>query len=164
MTAPDDLVEVRLREIPIPLWSKAQQLSDELLREFALASAQSDDGEEHYLPTRLTRLIDDLNQRFAGSSSAQEEQLHAAAAQGRAVLDELAFVVPSAAAPASLELAAMLDEADDYCREGQHLLTLAAPDDVVAFRRWYLSEFVRQAAGAPPVPWPRYDGSWPPAV
>jgi hypothetical protein len=163
MTVPEDLVEVQLLQVPIPLWSKAQQLTDELLREFALASAQADDGDEHHLPARLTRLIHHLNARFAGSSTAQEEELHAAAAAGQAVLERLVFTVPDAAAPASLELAAMLDEADEYCRQGQHLLTLAAPDDVVAFRRWYLGEFIRQPSGAAPKPWPEYDGTWPPA-
>lgn len=163
MTPAGDVVEVQLLQVPVPLWSKAQQLMDELLREFALASAQADDGDEHDLPARLTRLIDDLNTRFAGVSSAQEEQLHAAAAEGRPVLEQLVFAVPAAAAPASLELGAMLDEADAYCRDGQHLLTLAAPDDVVAFRRWYLGEFVRQPVGAAPLAWPDYDGIWPPA-
>jgi hypothetical protein len=107
--------------------------------------------------------MDELNTRFAGASTAQEEQLHAAAAEGVPVLERLVFTVPSAAAPASIELGEMLDAADDYCRAGQHLLTLAAPEDVVAFRRWYLGEFVRQPSGGAPVPWPEFDGSWPPA-
>lgn len=162
MTLAEDLVEVQLLELPVPLWSQTAQLTDELLREFALATAQADDDEEHHLPGRLTRLLDELNARYAASSSSQEQQLHAAAADGRAVLEQLVYRVPAAAGPASLRLADMLDEADTYCRDGQHLLTLAAPDDVVAFRRWFLGEFVRQSAGAAPVPWPERDDRWPP--
>ena len=46
----------------------------------------------------------------------------------------------------------MLDEADVFCREGE-LLTLATPADEVAFRRWFLNEFVRQLRGEPPRRW-----------
>ena len=49
----------------------------------------------------------------------------------------------------------LLDEADAYCAGGQHLLMLATPDDLLAYRRWYLGEFTRQAEGASPVPWPQ---------
>lgn len=163
MTSAADLVEVELLELPVPLWSSSQQLFDELMREFALASAQADDGDDHHVPSQLTRLIDDLSARLGGGSSEQEEALHAAAAAGCPVLDRLVFTVPAAAAPAAVELGDMLDSADRYCREGRHLLTLAAPDDVVVFRHWYLSAFATQLGGARPVPWPAYDRAWPPS-
>jgi hypothetical protein len=54
----------------------------------------------------------------------------------------------------------MLDEADEYCRSGQHLLTLAADDEIVRFRHWYLEQFIAQIAGEQPVAWPDYDGTW----
>ena len=162
MTA-DQLVEVQLLQLPVPLWSRAHQLFDELMREFALASAQADDGDDHHVPGRLTRLIDDLTARYSAGSSAQEEQLHAAAAAGQPVVDRLVFTLPATIAEAFLALSDLMDEADQYCLEGKHLLTLAAPADVVAFRRWYLGEFVSQIGGAAPVPWPEYDGTWPPA-
>ena len=160
MTSSEELAEVRLLQVPVPLWSKAQQVSDELLREFALASAQADD-DDHHLPTRLTALIDTLTQRFEGVSTEQEQRLMDAAAAGEEVVDELVFRIPPEAGPVSKELGDMLDEADVYCREGQHLLTLAAPEDVVRFRRWYLWSFIDQVAGGTPVAWPDYDGSWP---
>lgn len=155
------LVEVHLRQLPVQLWARTQQLTDELLREFALAAAQADDEQEHHLPGRLTQLMETLTQQFDGVSTEQEQQLFAAAAAGDEVIDDLVFSVPPEAAPASRQLGAMLEEADEYCREGQHLLTLAAPEDVVRFRRWYLWSFVRQIEGDPPVGWPDYDGSWP---
>ena len=65
---------------------------------------------------------------------------------------DLTFRVPAAVAEATVELAAMLNRADDYCRQGA-LLTLATPDDLVAFRRWYLGEFRAQINGARPTPW-----------
>ena len=71
-------------------------------------------------------------------------------------MDELAYHLPPAARQACVELTRMLDEADDYCRDGEHLLTLATPDDVRLFRDWYLGEMVRQLDGAPPESWPDY--------
>jgi len=52
----------------------------------------------------------------------------------------------------------MLDEADDYCRRGDHLLTLATPAEELRFRRWFVGEFVEQLGGAAPTPWPAYAG------
>jgi hypothetical protein len=63
------------------------------------------------------------------------------------------YRVPLAAGEACVELNAMLDEADEFCREGD-LLTLATPADQVAFRRWFLGEFVEQLGGGAPTPWP----------
>ena len=45
-----------------------------------------------------------------------------------------------------------LDETDDFCREGQHLLTLETPPDLVAFCQWFVGELERQAAGQA-LPW-----------
>jgi hypothetical protein len=50
----------------------------------------------------------------------------------------------------------MLDEVDEFCRQGKHLLTLATPPELVAYRRWYLGEFIAQLAGRPATPWPDY--------
>lgn len=157
-----DLVEIHLLEVPIPLWSRSQQQTDELLREFALAAAAG--SETHHLPARLTELIESLNAEFGGVSTEQEEQLFAAAHEGLPVIKDLEFAMPSGVGPACVILGDMLDEADEYCRQGQHLLTLAASDDVVQFRRWYLSQFVRQLAGDAPQKWDDYDGYWPTAT
>lgn len=155
-----DLHEVHLLEVPVPLWSKAQEQTDGLLREFALAADLDDDAaRERDLPSRLTALIDQLNQQFGGVSTRQEQQLFAAAAAGQRVIPDLTYQVPAGAAAASQVLGDLLDEADSFCREGSHLLTLAADDDVVAFRWWYLHEFIDQIGGADPVPWPAYEAA-----
>ena len=55
------------------------------------------------------------------------------------------------------QLGALLEEVDDFCRSGQHLITLATPPESLAFRRWYLNEFIAQMERhEPPVPWPDY--------
>jgi anti-anti-sigma factor len=68
----------------------------------------------------------------------------------------LEYRLPPAAADASRRLGELLDEVDDYCRARGHLLTLVPPDDAVAYRHWFLGEFIGQIGGAEPVPWPQH--------
>ena len=61
--------------------------------------------------------------------------------------------MPQDVAQACVDLLAILDELDAFCRHGD-LLTLMAPTEVVAYREWLLGEFVRQLRdGLPPHPW-----------
>ena len=69
-------------------------------------------------------------------------------------MDEVEFALPEAAGPACVALEQLLDEADEYCRAGRHLLTLSTPDDIRTFRSWYLLQVRDQLAGAAPEPWP----------
>ena len=155
MTAPE-LRPVRMLQLPVQVWAASQEHHDELLREFALMTAglEDRDGESPPVPVRLLRLVEELTASFAGSSEEQEARLFAAAARGDEVMDVLEFALPEAAGPACVQLEQMLDEADDYCRSGQHLLTLSTPDELRAFRSWYLGQVREQLAGAPPEPWP----------
>lgn len=157
-TAEGDLRTVRLLQLPVQVWAASQEHHDELLREFALMTVGHTDGDpvSAPVPLRLLRLVDDLTRRFAGTSDEQRERLFAAAAQGVRYVDELEYHLPPAAGPACVQLAHMLDEADEYCRDGEHLLTLATPDEVRLFRDWYLGDIARQLEGAPPEPWPDY--------
>lgn len=145
------LVEVHLLQLPVTVWARAQEQSQALQREFALATSDTAD-----VPARLLALMTSLRDRFGDGTSAQEEQLLDAADAGVAVLPDLVYVVPAEVGPAALELGRLLDEADEHCRRGDHLLTLAADDELVRFRWWYLEEFGRQVEGAAPVPWPQY--------
>lgn len=160
MTDPaQDLYQVRIRQLPVRLWARSQEQHDALMREFALMAVPSDERDrERHVPTRLRQLIDTLTADFEGVSTEQEQQLFDAAERGQDVLDELVYTLPRAAVPASQALGEMLAEADDFCRQGEHLLTLAADDELVQFRRWYLGEFIDQADGKSPVAWPDYTG------
>ena len=148
-----ELVEVRLVGLPVQVWADTQEHTDGLLREFALLRAG--DEQTHDVPAKLLALVDDLEQRYAGTNEEQRTALFDAAAAGETSLD-LSYFTPPAAAQACIDLDRMLDAADDYCRRGEHLLTLATPAEQVAFRKWYLSEFVAQLGGAAPTPWPEY--------
>jgi hypothetical protein len=149
----DRLVTVRILGLPVPLHARAAEHGEELRREFVLIAEQlrhSEDGTS--LPRRLLDLIAVLEHRYSGFTGAQEDLLDQAIARDQRTID-LTFRVPPDAAEGAVALGAMLEEADEYCREGRHLLTLATPPDLVAYRRWYLKEFVEQIAGHPPTPW-----------
>ncbi len=154
MTAPaGPLVTVELRRLPVELRARASEHMQELQREFVLIA----EGLQHtegpsVLPRRLLDLVEILQRRYGGFTVEQEDALDEALRDGVPTLD-LTFAVPPDAAEAAAALGALLDEADEYCREGRHLLTLATPPDLVAFRHWYLTQFVDQIAGRSPTAW-----------
>jgi hypothetical protein len=148
----EDLVEVRLLRFPLPLWARAREHHDELLREFALL-ALSPDPMRADIPVRLKALIDLLGGRYTAAVEASNAERDRAWLRGETACD-LIYRVPRSAGDACNQLSAMLDEAEQFCRVGRDLLTLAAPADILAFRRWSLDEFVRQIDGHEPRPWP----------
>lgn len=154
MTIPDrgepQVAEVHLLRIPIRLYARAEERQADLVREFALIAATQPE-ERVRVPRRLLALIDRVQARYGGYGNALRASLQEARKSGVEAID-VSLTVPVAVADAAAELLAQLEEADEFCRSGA-LLTLAAPDDLVRFRRWYLGEFVAQTAGAPPTPW-----------
>jgi hypothetical protein len=153
----DDLFEARMLQLPVKVWARSQEQHDALMREFALMSVPTDeDDRQRHVPTRLAQLIDTLTADFEGVATAQEQALFDASNEGIEVIDELVYNMPRAVVPASKALGEMLDEADEYCRQGKHLLTLAADEELVRFRWWFLDQFIDQADGKPPVAWPDY--------
>jgi len=153
-----ELVQIHIRQAPVKLWMKSQEHSDELQREFVLIATQAARGESgHDVPHRLTALIDEVTAQYGGFSAENERRFAEAAAAGEEWID-LDYELPRDVSAAVKHLGELLDEADEYCRRGQHLLTLATPPDQVRFRRWFLDEFTRQISGEPPLPWPDYTG------
>ena len=153
--APEGLLQIRLLELPVPIHAKTSEHTDELMREFTYIRAQSADPDASTVPAKLLDLVDELTGQFSGFTAGTQAELDAAVAAGAPSID-LEYLVPPEAASACIRLGELLDAADDYCREGEVLLTLATPDELVAYRRWFLEEFVRQASGDAPRPWPAY--------
>ena len=145
----EDLVEVHLIGVPLEERQRAAQHFDELMREFALMAGDATAGT---VPSRLLELRNALLARFSSFLAGAGAEMDAALARGATSID-VHYRVPASIGTAAAQLDALLDEADEYCRSGDHLLTLAAPERAVRFRRWYLGEFVRQVAGQPPEPW-----------
>ncbi|MDQ3898659.1 MAG: hypothetical protein M3326_15685 [Actinomycetota bacterium] len=141
------LVPVRILGVPLDVYSRSSEHTDELLREFALIR----EDETDHVPARLLALIDELNLRFAGFTQEQTRRMQEALARGEPQVD-LTYEVPAEAADGVVRLIALLDEADEFCRAGD-LLTLATPAEGVAFRRWFLEEFLFQIQGRAPRTW-----------
>lgn len=154
----DRAVEVHLLQFPVPLWARAREHNDGMQREFALMGmGRPPESGERPVPIRLIELSRTLQVRYADATTEQEARLQEALERDDRVLDDLVYVLPPSVADASRQLGALLDEADEYCRRGDHLLTLATPGDLVAFRHWFLGEMAEQVDGRAPVPWPEYD-------
>jgi hypothetical protein len=144
-------VTVHLLQLPVPLAAQARQHFEGLTREFMLIAAG---GDEHEVPTRLMQLVEALTGQYAGLNTRADQELVDAIDAGAPAIADHVLVLPRQAGPAAQMLGDMIDEADEYCRSGQHLLTLATPPESLAYRRWYLGQVVGQLEGAAPVAWP----------
>jgi hypothetical protein len=140
--------------LPVRLAARSQQHFEELMREFVLIAAGHQDGHsEHEVPARLMNLVETLVQQYGDVADAAEERLADAIDRGDQVINDHVLQVPAAAGPAAQALGDLIEEADEHCRRGHHLLTLATPTDCVAYRRWYLGQIATQLHGAGPIPW-----------
>jgi hypothetical protein len=145
-----DLYEVRLLGFPLRLHALALEHHEELVREFQLLAL--DPGSAHSVPRRLVDLVAELTAAYGAFTDTANADRDAAAARGEERVD-LTYVVPASAAAAAAQLGRMLDEADEFCRDGDRLLTLASSPETAALRHWQLSEFAAQVEGAEPTPW-----------
>jgi hypothetical protein len=153
VTEPSEpLVTIHIRGLPVPLHARSQAHSDELMREFRLIAEQMRQEGTHGLPRRLIELVNALEGQYSTFTEAQEEALEEAIAAGDDTID-LTYSLPAHVGDGVRALGAVLEEVDQMCRDGQHLLTLATPPDLVAYREWFLDEFVRQVEGGEPIAW-----------
>lgn len=148
---------VRLLRMPVDVWVQAKQHNDELMREFTLIAAGREQEDEQHVPARLVTLLDTLRRQYGTATEERDAMLFAAHAAGTQEMD-IQLQLPTEAGQHTTALGRLLDEADDYCRRGQHLLTLATPPRAVRFRHWYLGEVAAQLDGAEPTPWPAFAG------
>ncbi len=154
MTSPE-LVVVRLERVPLALMQEASEHQDEMRREFSLIQQSSSD-DETTVPLRLLRLRDELEVHFAVFSEGPRAAFTAALERGDETID-LEYQIPPEARAACITLGELLDEADEFCKRGEHLLTLTTPAEPLALRRWFLGEFVAQIDGADPTPWDKWE-------
>jgi hypothetical protein len=146
----DGLHEVRLMNVPVRILVAGREHHDDVMREFAMLALSEGTDAEH-TPKRLLELVDVLGRRYAAAAARPDAEVDDAIARGEQTID-LVYHVPDHVATAADELAALMDEADEFCRDRQ-LLALARPPLVVEFSRWYLNEFRHQIAGQPAQPW-----------
>jgi DNA-binding response OmpR family regulator len=150
MAGPDGSHPVRLVDVPAALHLRHIAHLDDLLHEMAILRAGAESGTVE-LTAELAKLVRDVS-AYAGSKDSTLDQARAALDRGEPTVT-IELQVPAAAADASIRLVTLLERADEVCRREQ-LLTLAAPPEVVAHRRWLAEEVVRQVRDQrPPRPY-----------
>lgn len=152
------LVTIRTLEVPLRVQAAAEAHMEALKREFELIARS--DADPTTVPVRLRALIDDLGAQFGGVGEAQQEIMARARDEGLESVD-LTYEAPPAVADGARRLLDLLAEADDYCRAGT-LITLATPPEELAFRQWFLGEFIRQVDGLEPRTWSGFLAARPP--
>ena len=154
--APEDEGEhitVRLLNFPLRVFVKAREHHEELLREFALlALSPPEDRPGHHVPQQFLDLINTLGIRYAGIGANTDAVRDAAIARGERSTD-LTYSVPRSVGPAMDELRSLIEQADQYCRDGR-MLTMALAPLERQFLWWFLDQFIAQAKDLPPTPWP----------
>jgi len=150
-------VTVRLLGLPVPVHARAAAHHDALRREFDLLRQRVGPDEA---PPRLLALVEELDRRYAGFDELPAADLAAAIDRDDPTVD-LTFDVPADAAARLTHLGRLLDEADEYSLAGEALMTTASPPEIVAYRRWFIGQFVDQLVGAAPVPWPTWRAAHP---
>ena len=152
----DDLVDMALLGVPVPILVRTQASYEELFREFRLILERDPATASTAIQGRLLDLVDEIGTRFSGFTAGAAEAWQAAVARRDDTVD-LRYMLPRAVGPTCRRYDALLDEAHEFCRSAA-LLTLAPPADIVALRKWVLGEFSRQAAGGRAVAWA--DSTW----
>lgn len=141
------VVDVALLNTPIDLTQRSEEHHDELVREFAILVSGGEQGTPQEFLSTLSR----FEERFGTALEAAARARDQAQARGETSAD-LHYIIDPDAGSITERLAALLERADEYCRNGD-LLTLEASDEVKQLRKWYYGEMTRQARGAEPHPW-----------
>ena len=152
-----ELFEVRLLDVPLVLRERSSQHGADLLRELDLIRV----GRQTRLasqdvPRRLLELAEELRVVYGPYIAGPVDEMDAALARGEKSLPEVVYRIPAASVQFVHRVDEVLREVEEYTRVDGELLTLAPPADVVAYRKWAISEVQRQHAGHPPTPWPEF--------
>lgn len=143
----DDELRIEIRGVPLRSFVEFQRHYRELRREVRLLALAHES--EYPLARDLSELFGALERELREGIGA--EQIEEALASGAATAD-LHVAMPSETAGTIGRFIELLDLADAFCRE-ERLLSLARTPDQQRFQRWFLSEFVRQQKGQPPLAW-----------
>ncbi|GAB2450928.1 hypothetical protein GCM10027062_35000 [Nocardioides hungaricus] len=143
------LDEMRIEVLGVPLRSfvEFQRHYRELRREVRLLALAHE--ADYPLAKDLSALFGALEHDLREGIGA--EQIERALASGAATAD-LHVAMPRETAATIGRFIELLDLADAFCRE-ERLLSLARTPEQQRFQRWFLTEFVRQQKGQPPLAW-----------
>src|SRR3954462_10404392 len=144
------LHEVHLLGVPLRLLAASREHHDEVMREFAMI-ALDESFDSRQIPSRFIELIATPARRYGAASARPDAEVDAALQRGDNTID-LVYHVPEHVTDAAQQLDGLVNATDEVFRQ-QHMLTLARPQLLIDFARWYLDEFTRQVAGQPPRAW-----------
>jgi anti-sigma regulatory factor (Ser/Thr protein kinase) len=142
-----DPVDVRVLGVPLRHYVGFQTHFRELRREVRLLAIAHE--ADYPLAKNLSDLFGTLERQLRDGIGLSD--MEGALAQNAEVAD-LAVRMPREAAATLSRFVDLLDVADDFCRQ-ERLLSLARTDEQRDFQRWFLGEYIRQAAGELPRPW-----------
>ncbi|NGN93611.1 ATP-binding protein [Nocardioides sp. KC13] len=146
-----DTVDVSILGVPLALYKGFQHHFRELRREVRLLSlAHADD---YPLAASLSALFGSLERQLLDGLG--HGQLSGVIGHGPGSDRETADLhvrMPRSAAETMRRFLDMLDLIDEFCRQ-ERLLVLARSPEQVAFQRWFLGEYLTQAAGGRPTRW-----------
>ena len=145
-------MQVHLLGLPVQARFRFTQHLEELTRELSLIHIGAQQGSEESLPLRLLQIASELEGPYAVFRATPDAVAESALVTGEEFCD-VTYSVPPTAGEFLQVLGRVLEEADDFCRGQQHLLSLPASQEVAAYRRWFVAESVRQLAGEAPRPW-----------
>jgi hypothetical protein len=155
--AADDMLVVRMLDMPLLVRERSRQHGADLLREMALIQlGQASGTTDRQVPARLQELARELDTAYGPYIASSTDQMEDALDRGEESLDEVVYRLPRSAAAFVQRIADLLAEVETYCESDAHLLTLAPPPDVAAYRQWSIEEVLRQHDGAAPRPWPTF--------
>lgn len=143
----DDPVDVLIQGVPLRLYVGFQQHFRELRREVHLLALAHE--QVYPLAKSLSDLFGALERQLRDGIGLTD--VEGALTSGAEVVD-LQVRIPREAATTLSRFLDLLDLADEFCRQ-ERLLALARTEEQRDFQRWFLGEYIRQAAGAPPEAW-----------
>ena len=143
---PDD-VAVTVLGVPLRTHLLFQHHYRELRREVRLLALAH--ASDYPLAQSLAEVFTSLERELRDSMGT--DQIEAALRAGREFTD-LRLTVPAETPAKISRFLELLELADEFGRQ-QRLLSLARTPEQRAFQRWFLGEFVRQAARAEPTAW-----------
>ncbi len=142
-----DELRIDIHGVPLRTFVEFQQHYRELRREVRLLALAYE--HEYPLAKDLSDLFGSLERDLREGIGA--DQIDRALESGEETAD-LHVAMPRRSAAAIGRFIELLDLADDFCRE-ERLLSLARSPEQQRFQRWFLTEFVRQESGEPPIAW-----------
>lgn len=144
---PDQMIRIRLLNMPTELFSHLRLHFNELGRELRLLAMSDPDRYPLAVEFAETYLQVEQERRYVRGI----EPLDAAIARGTESVD-LEYLVPPTAPATMTRISKLLDEVYRTFAD-EALLAVRPSPDLLDLQHWYLAEFAHQAAGNEPRPW-----------